>query len=89
MAYGVFIHRRAEQELKGLPSHVIARFATVFEMIEQDPYRPRAGCDIRLLRGHPGVRAVRVGEYRGIYEVVEEDNAVWFTKFGHRRSVYG
>ncbi len=57
-------------------------------MLEEDPYRPRPGCDIRLIKGHPRVRAVRVGEYRGLYEVVEEDRIVWFTKFGHRRSFY-
>ena len=59
------------------------------QAIEDDPYRPRPGCDIRLVKGHPHVRAVRVGDYRGIYEVVEEEKAVWFTKFGPRRSVYG
>ena len=87
--YTVFIHRRAEKELLSLPKHVIERFRKVFEMLEEDPYRPRPGCDIRLAKGHPHVRAVRVGDYRGIYEVVEEEKAVWFTKFGPRRSVYG
>ncbi|HTD81437.1 MAG TPA: type II toxin-antitoxin system RelE/ParE family toxin [Thermoplasmata archaeon] len=87
--YAVFIHRRAERELLNLPKHVVERFRQVFEMIEDDPYRPRPGCDIRLVRGHPHVRAVRVGDCRGIYEVVEEEKAVWFTKFGPRRSVYG
>jgi len=86
--YRVLIHRRAERELKDLPGHVVDRFAAVFEMLEEDPYRPRPGCDIRMLKGHPRIRAVRVGEYRGIYEVVEEERAVWFTEFGHRRSIY-
>ena len=87
--YQVFIHKRAEKELDDLPGHVVKRFATVFEMLEQDPYRPRPGCDIRLVKGHPRLRAVRVGDYRGVYEIVEAERAVWFTKFGHRRSVYG
>jgi mRNA-degrading endonuclease RelE of RelBE toxin-antitoxin system len=83
------IHKRAEKELGNLPADVIDRFAHVFAQLEEDPYRPRPGCDIRLLRGHPRVRAVRVGNYRGIYEVLEEEKEVWFTKFGHRGSVYG
>ena len=87
--YAVFIHRRAEKELLGLPTHVIERFRSVFEMLEDDPYRPRPGCDIRLVKGHPHVRAIRVRDYRGIYEVVEGQKAVWFTKFGPRRSAYG
>ena len=87
--YRVFIHERAESELDDLPEYVVRRFASVLEMLEEDPYRPRPGCDIRLVRGHPRLRAVRAGQYRGLYEVVEEEKAVWFTKFGHRRSVYG
>ena len=85
----VFIHRQAEKELLSLPKQFIERFRKTFEMLEEDPYRPRPGCDLRLLKGHPHVRAIRVGDYRGIYEVVEDEKAVWFTKFGHRRSVYG
>ena len=87
--YRVLIHKRAEKDLSRLPRHVVERFAAVFEMLEEDPYRPRPGCDIRFLKGHPRIRAVRMGEYRGIYEVVEGEKAVKFTKFGHRRWVYG
>ncbi len=87
--YQVFIHKRAEKELDDLPGHVVKRFEIVFEMFEEDPYHPRPGCDIRLVKGHPRLRAVRVGHYRGVYEVIEVEKAVWFTKFGHRRSVYG
>ncbi len=83
------IHTRAEKELRDLPGDIVDRFAAVFLMLEQDPYRPRPGCDIRVLKGHPRVRAIRVGAYRGIYEVVEQEKTVWFTKFGHRGSVYG
>jgi len=84
----VLIHKQAEKELLGLPGHVIERFTAVFKMLEADPYRPRPGCDIRLLQGHPRIRAVRVGQHRGTYEIVEEDRSVRFSKFGHRRSFY-
>lgn len=87
--YRVIIHKHAEKDLKDLPGNVLDRFEAVFEMLEEDPYRPRPGCDIRILKGHPRIRAVRVGEYRGIYEVVEAERTVWFTRFGHRRNIYG
>jgi mRNA-degrading endonuclease RelE of RelBE toxin-antitoxin system len=35
-SYQVFIHKRAEKELDDLPEHVVKRFATVFEMLEED-----------------------------------------------------
>jgi len=88
-AYHVLIEKRAERELRRLPDHIVRRFRGVFERLEEDPYRPRPGCDIRVVQGRPRVKAVRVGEYRGLYEIIEEDKSVWFTKFEHRRSVYG
>lgn len=86
-AFQVRIESRAEREFEALPPAVRDRFYPVFEALEEDPYRPRPGCDIRVLKGHPGIRAVRVGQYRGIYEVAGTE--VWSTVFGHRRSVYG
>ncbi len=86
--YTVNLEKRAEQELERLPKDVIRRFAEVFALLEEDPYRPRPGCDIRVVKGYPGIKAVRVGDYRGLYEVLEDEDAVWFTKFGHRRSIY-
>ena len=85
--FTVQLERRAEKEFAGLPPPVRARFYLVFEALEEDPYRPRPGCDIRMLQGHPGVRAVRVGHHRCIYEVA--GFRVRFTKFAHRRAVYG
>lgn len=87
--FKVLLDKRAEREMLGLPEEIIRRFAAVFERLEVDPYRPRPGCDIRVVKGHPRLKAVRVGAYRGIYEVLEDEGEVRFSKFGHRRSIYG
>ena len=86
--YVVLLEGRAEGELRRLPAHVIERFRRVFAMLEEDPYRPRPGCDIRVVKGHPRVKALRVGVYRGLFEVLEERSEVWFTKFEHRKTAY-
>ena len=86
--YTVYLENRAERDLARLPESVVRRFRDAFAMLEEDPYRPRPGCDIRVVKGHPRIKAVRVGEYRGLYEVVEQEKIVWFTKFGHRHSIY-
>ena len=86
--FRVLIDKRAERELLALPPHVIDRFRTVFAQLEIDPYLPRPLCDIRIVKGHPRVKAVRVGAYRGLLEIIEPNAEVRFTKFGHRRSVY-
>lgn len=50
----MYIHRRAEKELDDLPEHVVRRFATVFEMLEEDPYRPRPDRDPTAISGWSG-----------------------------------
>ncbi len=39
------------------------------------------------LSGVANAWRLKVGDYRGIYAIEEED--VVFTKFGHRKTVYG
>jgi mRNA-degrading endonuclease RelE of RelBE toxin-antitoxin system len=84
----VLIDGRAEKELSALPENIRAGFYRAFELLEEDPFKPRPGCDIRFLSGGGGARAIRVGQYRGIYQVLMEQHEVRFTTFAHRRSVY-
>ena len=81
----VLISRSAERELAHLPRDVQERFAKAFDELEKDP-KPRPGLDIRPLRGMKGAWRLRIGSYRGIFEVGEEE--LRFTRFGHRKDVY-
>ena len=81
----ILISRSAERELAGLPRDVQERFAMAFGELEKDP-RPRPGLDVKPLRGMKGAWRLRVGSYRGIYEL--EEGQVRFTRFGHRKEIY-
>ncbi len=81
----ILISRSAERELARLPRDVQERFARALGELEKDP-RPRLGLDVRLLRGMKGAWRLRVGLYRGIYEV--EEGQLRFTRFGHRKDIY-
>ena len=84
--FEVRFEHRAERDFSSLPRHVQVRFSAVFEELSRDPYHRRSGCDIRMLEGVRGWRAVRVGEYRGIYEV--SGTVVNFGSFAHRKVAY-
>jgi mRNA interferase RelE/StbE len=86
-AFVVLFTSSAEREFRRLPRDVQARFSDAFARLESDPRRRRPGCDLRMLSGVANAWRLRVGDYRGIYAVEGEE--VVFTKFGHRRSVYG
>lgn len=81
----ILISRSAERELAHLPREVQERFAKAFDELEQAP-KPRPGLDIKPLRGMKGALRLRIGSYRGIFEMGEDE--LRFTRFGHRKDVY-
>ncbi len=78
--------RSAKKELSKLPRDVAARFAAAIDRLREDPARARPGVDVRKLKGTGSAWRLRVGEYRGIYEL--EGDRIVFTRFAHRSKVY-
>jgi mRNA-degrading endonuclease RelE of RelBE toxin-antitoxin system len=67
--YQIFFTTRTEREFRRLPASVQLRFARAFAALADDPLRPRSGADIRQLSGGEPRLAIRVGDYRAIYEI--------------------
>ena len=86
MAAEIFFKPSAEREFRRLSRDIQRRFAEAFELLAEEPTRPRPGLDVRPLRGVRSTWRLRVGDYRGIYEV--EPGKIRFTRFGHRSNVY-
>ncbi len=86
MPWEIFLKASAEKEFRRLPREVQRRFANAFEALTEEPTRARPGLDVKPLRGVKATWRLRVGDYRGIYEV--EPGKVRFTRFGHRSNVY-
>ncbi len=57
-----------------------------FAKLQEDPWTARPGCHTEPLEGLPKARKLRVGQYRGIYEI--DGFELLFTRFGHRSNVY-
>jgi mRNA interferase RelE/StbE len=81
--YAVRIKRSAEREMDRLPAAVFQRVATALLALDQEP-GPR-GC--RKLRGSEHYR-VRVGAYRVLYTIDDEQRVIEVVAVGHRRDVY-
>jgi mRNA interferase RelE/StbE len=52
--------------------------------LEQDPY----GFDTTALKSRPGVRRLRIGDYRAWYTINESEVVIWVIRVGHRSTVY-
>jgi mRNA interferase RelE/StbE len=83
MRYEVLILRGAQKELAQLPGEAYDRVRDAIRALSQNP-RPAGSVK---LTGRDGWR-IRVGDYRVIYEVDDQEGAVTVLHVGHRRDVY-
>ncbi len=83
VSYSVRIKSSAAKELAHLPHDVRERLV---EAIDRLGERPLAGA---LLKGGlRGLRRLRVGHYRIVYEVLDDKLTVLVIRIAHRREVY-
>jgi mRNA interferase RelE/StbE len=84
LSYRIAVGRSAEKSLRRrVPPREAERIRQAIDNLAEDP-RPQGS---RKLRGKEG-RRIRVGEYRVIYDVDEDQRAVMILQVGHRRDVY-
>ena len=89
MDYTVHLHgqavktlRRLSQKNKALVQRIVNSLADLAKL-NQEPLQGKP------LKGPlKGSDRIRVGDYRVIYDIVEEDNTVLVWKMQHRREVY-
>lgn len=82
-SYRVLIKPSAARELEDVPRADRRRLATRMRALAEDP-RPSGA---EKMSGHDLYR-VRQGNYRILYEIIDQDLTVTVIKIGHRRDVY-
>jgi len=83
MTYAVRMSKRAERNLAKIPKRDGERIRIALRALENNPYPPAA----RKLVNRPEWR-VRIGKYRIIYEVIDNELVVLIIILGHRSNVY-
>ncbi|MBU0494420.1 MAG: type II toxin-antitoxin system RelE/ParE family toxin [Chloroflexi bacterium] len=82
--YTITFARSARKELERLSSRVVRRVFPAIEALARDP-RP-LGC--RKLQGVENLWRVRVGDYRVIYQVLDDELVVDIVAVRHRGQAY-
>lgn len=82
-SYNVRIKRSAAKELEAVPPKDRKRIANRIEGLAAEPRPP--GCE--KLSGEEKYR-LRQGDYRILYEIVDQELIVTVVKIGNRRDVY-
>jgi len=83
-SYSVALTRTAEKQLRRVAK---AKRAGLVDAIRSLADVPRP-CGARKLEGYVSVYRVRVGQYRIVYEVIDERVVVIVLKLGHRKDIY-
>lgn len=83
MSYDVFTTGKVEKAIARLPEDAYQRMNDAIDALAEDPRPP--GCE--KLSGREGYR-IRVGEWRAIYRVDDQQRRVDVVRVAHRRDVY-
>ena len=81
--YSIEIKKSASKEIAKLPKTILSRILEKIRLLESDP-RP-TGC--KKLSADEKYR-IRVGNYRVLYEIVDDRLIVYVVKVSHRKDVY-
>lgn len=83
MSYSLRIKGSASKSLARLPKPDRLRLIEAIDRLREEPLAGGA------LKGEfSGLRRLRVGNYRIIYEVIREQLTILVVRVGHRREVY-
>ena len=82
MTYSIKWRPKAVKELHKLPRDVAVRLVKKVDSLKENPMR-----FLEKLRGDPGFK-LRVGDYRALIDVKEEEKIIAVRVVGHRKNIY-
>ena len=86
MKYAFRWRERAVRQLRAIPQTAALTILRALTPLGDDPRRPDA--DLKKLAGYTDRYRLRVGDYRVIYEIVDEQLIILIVGVGHRREAY-
>jgi len=83
-SFSVEVTRTAEKQLRRIAKRDRNRLVDAIQGLADRP-RPQGA---RKLQGYDDVYRIRVGQYRVVYEILEDRVIVVVLKVGHRKDIY-
>jgi len=86
MRYEVILHKTVLKILKKSPYHLKVRFIEKVDIMKENPFDPR--CDVLKLKNTENDYRLRIGEYRFLFTLIEQDITIYFFDGGARWDMY-
>jgi len=84
--YRVEFVKSAQKEFDRLASGLQVKIAEALNLLAQNPFSELL--KVKKLKGSDSLYRIRLGDYRVVYELRNEQLIVLVIKIGHRREVY-
>lgn len=84
MSYAIRFSAHAARSFRKLPRSVQVRLYAAIEALKDNPRMPGS----EKLKGSENAYRLRAGDYRVLYEIMDDELAVYIIEVGHRREVY-
>ncbi|MHA3685003.1 type II toxin-antitoxin system RelE family toxin [Leucobacter sp. HY1908] len=84
MTYSISVSKEAAKAFRRLHPQDAARLKVAISALAENPRPPGS---VQLVGG-AGEMRIRVGDYRVVYEVIEDELVVLVLRLGHRREIY-
>ena len=85
MSYAIRVSRRADKVFERLDRSIAPRIRDRIDQLSLNPYDSRLSHELEIVQGQ---RYSRVGDWRIIYEVRENDRIMFIVTIQHRSKVY-
>ena len=82
--YRLRIERSFEKDLRRLPEDLVARVYEWLERLPEEPFPP----GVVKLKGAERSHRIRIGNYRIVYEVDQQEQVITIFYVRHRKDVY-
>lgn len=83
--YKIAFTEKAYKSLRRIPKNVVDRIRIKLDRVAKDPYAPYS--NVTKLQNRPGYR-LRVGDWRVIYDIRENELIILVLKVGSRGDIY-
>ncbi len=71
----ILIHKKVKKSLRDAPRGIFNKFNSTVETLKANPI-PWKGCDVKKIEGEENTYRIRIGNYRIIYSLEEEDKKI-------------